>query len=661
MNKIFTLLLLGCLALTAQAQTKTPPAVSAIQEFGKIDNKDLELKSCDFEPDANAMILFNKGDVYYDSNFNITAEYHKRVKIFNDNGKDEANISLEYYGGNRNEYITGLQAETINLVNGKPEITKIDKKAIFTQTIDKLRNSMVFSMPNVKPGSVIEYKYTLHIASISSFPSWEFQQKIPVRYSELDTNIPDLLYFRVINHVNLPFVLSKHSSMARTLGSGSSLLSYSEERDQRALSNIPSLRNEPFMSSYADNVEGLQFSLTSIKSSYGFSQSFSDTWAKVGGILADDEDFGGQLKRKLTNEEVIISKAKTLKTDDEKIAYVFNEVKKAMKWNGVDRWYTNDGTYRAWEKKTGNSAEINLILYHLISQSGVKAYPMVVSTREHGSIDYYNTSLKQFNRAVVYIPIDSVKEYILDATSKYSLYNEIPENLLNSHGLYIDKPNNQYDMISIEKAAPVRHVTIINAEIKPDSKIAGTVQINNFGYDKINHTEKYKTDGEKKYIDYLRDNDNNLKIISFKQSNLEVDSLPLQQDINFTLDLTGSDENYIYFNPNLFTSMRSNPFLAEQRSTDIDFGYPSRNEISGSFKMPAGYKIDALPKSFNMMMPDSSISFKRIIAEQDGYIAVHYIITHAQAQYERKNYDLFREFYKKMHEMLNEQIVLKKS
>lgn len=659
MNKIFTLLFAGLLAFTAKAQTPAPALTT--QEFGKINNSDLELKTCDFEPDANAMILFNKGSIYYDSGFNIAADYHKRIKIFNDNGKDEANISIEYYGGNRSEYISGLQAETINMVNGKPEIVKLDKKAIFTQIIDKQRNSMVFSMPNVKPGSVIEYKYTLHINSIAGFPSWDFQQKIPVRYSELNTSIPDLLYFRVINHVNHSYILNKHTSTPRTLGSGSNPLTYSDENDKRAMNNIHSLHNEPYMSSYADNVEGLQFSLTSIKSSYGFNQSFSDTWAKVGGILADDEDFGGQLKRKLNDEETIINKAKTLKTDDGKIAYVFNEVKKLMKWNGVDRWYTNDGTYRAWEKKTGNSAEINLILYHLLKQSGIKAYPMVVSTREHGTIDYYNTSLKQFNRAVVYIPVDTVKEYILDATSRYSLYNETPENLLNSHGLYIDKENKKFDMVSIEKAALVRHVIMINAEIKSDSKISGTAQINDFGYDKITHTEKYKTDGEKKYTDYLRDNDNNLKITSLKLTNLEVDSLPLQQDINFTLDLTSSDDNYIYFNPNLFTSMRSNPFLAEERLTDIDFGYPSRNEVNGVFKIPTGYKTDVLPKSVNLVMPDKSISFKRIIGEQDGSILVHYIITHEQAQYDKKDYADFREFYKKLHEMLNEQIVLKKS
>ena len=122
------------------------------------------------------------------------------------------------------------------------------------------------------------------------------------------------------------------------------------------------------MSSFHDNVQDIRFQLVSMRPIGGFAKSHSDTWEKVGGKLADDEDFGGQLNRKLNNEEAIITKAKTLKTDDEKIAYIFNEVKNTMKWNGTDDWYTIDGTYRAWENKTGNSAEINLILYHLLKQ-----------------------------------------------------------------------------------------------------------------------------------------------------------------------------------------------------------------------------------------------------------------------------------------------------
>ncbi|SHN31515.1 DUF3857 domain-containing protein [Mucilaginibacter sp. OK098] len=661
MNKFLPVFVLCALCFSVKAQTPAA-TVTTTQPFGKIDNADLELKACDFEKDANAEVLFEKGNVYFGADLlTITEEIHKRVKIFNDNGKSEADVHLKFYSGDRLEYITGIQAETINLVGGKPEIIKLDKKLIYTKIIDKRWSEVSFTLPNVKPGCVIEYKYNLNANSFTDFPDWDFQEKIPVRYSELKTSIPDVFYFRANTHITAPLATRSNTTDSRSLLDGSQTYSYNVENDVRGIANIHSLPDEPFMSSYHDNVQAIRFQLVSIKPMGGFVKSLSDTWAKVGGRLIDDEDFGGQLKRKVNGEEVIITKAKAIKSTDERIAYLFNAVKTAMKWNGDDRWYTNDGTYRAWENKTGNSTEINLILYHLLKQSGIEAYPMVVSTRQHGKVQPFYTSLVQFNRGVVYIPVDTVTNYILDATGKYNMYNETPEELLNSSGLYIDKAKNIYDMVLLKKAAPARESVFITADIKAGGKLEGTAQISSSSYNKINAVERYKKDGEKKYIDFLRNDDNNLKVASLKIENMEVDSLPLMQKLDFNLELAGSDETYIYLNPNLFTPLKLNPFLSENRMTDIDFGYSRNYSINGIYKIPAGYKADALPKSISMTMPDKSFGFKRIIAEQDGSIIVRYSVSYNVAEYSKESYADFFAFFKKMHEMLNEVIVLKKS
>jgi len=661
MIKPLSTLLLCTIALSVNAQT-AGTAIPTTMPYGKIDVADLQMKACDFEKDANAEVLFEKGDSYFDQDFNvITNEVHKRIKIFNDNGKNEADVHISYQGGNQYEFITGVQAETINLVDGKIEITKLDKKLIYDKTIDKRWNEIAFTFPNVKPGSVIEYKYKWNTNAFYHLPTWYFQDKLPIRYNEFSTQIPDVFYFRVQSQFYQPLVKHTTGTDSRTYGSGSDSHTYNLDNELRAMSNIPSLPDEPYMSSFNDNVQCIIFQLISIKPEYGFVHSYSDTWAKVGGILADDEDFGAQLKRKLADEDDLVTKAKALKSDDEKIGFLFNAVKNTMKWNENDDWYTIDGTPKAWEKKTGNSTEINLILYHLIKQAGVDAYPMVVSTRDHGKVRPFYTSLAQFNRAVVYIPVDSTKQYILDASGKYNVYNQTPAELLNSSGLYIDKVKKFFDIIEIKNDLPARQVVLVSGEIKPNGKLEGIAQISSTSYNKIEAVKRYKTDGEKKYIDYLQDGDNNLKIASVAFENMEVDSLPLTQKVAFNLDLAGSDENYIYLNSNLFSSLKTNPFLSENRMTDIDFGYLKAYSINGTFKLPAGYKTDALPKSVSMVMPDKSIVFKRMVAESEGTVVVRYNITYNKVQYSKKDYEYFHEFLKKMYEMLNEQIVLKKS
>ena len=657
MNKFFTILSLCALTLAAKAQQATP----LDQEYGKINQADLEMKACDFEKDANAEVLIDKGDLYYDQTFNVVLEVHRRIKIFNDNGKSNANIVIPFDGGDRSEFITGLQAETVNLVDGKVEITKLDKKQVYIKSIDKVKSEMIFTFPNVNSGSIIEYKYTWNGEDYGYVPAWSYQEDIPVRYTELDTKLPDLLYFTTRVKSLLPLTKYTTSQETGSIGIGQDAIPYTNECSKREMDNIPSLNDEPYMSSKVDNRASISFILTSIRPINGLVKSRADTWAKIGGALADDEDFGHQLKRKLTGEDVIINEAKALKTDDEKIAFLFNKVKTTMKWNDEDTWYTNVGTSSAWDTKTGNATEINLILYHLLKKSGVAAMPMVVSTREHGKVNPSFPYIGQFNRAVVYIPVDSTKMYVLDASNKYNMYNEIPYTLLNSSGLSMDIDNKTEGLIFLQKQSPIRESIFITAEIKPEGKIDGSAEISSLSYNRMSDIDDYTTDGEKKYIDNLREDDNNLKISSLKMENMDVDSLPLVQNIKFNLDLTGSDDNYIYFNSNLFSSLHKNPFLSETRSSDIDFGYPSTLTINGIYKEPAGYKVDALPKNINMTMPDRGITFKRVIGEQNGSIVVRYVVSYNKSIYFKEDYADFHEFFKQLFQMLNEPIALKKS
>ncbi|MBB3054798.1 DUF3857 domain-containing protein [Mucilaginibacter gotjawali] len=673
MYKPVAILLLCFCCFIAKAQTPVPLE----QPYGKVSVEELQMPACDFEKDANAEVLFNFGKILYSDDLkSITLEVHKRIKIFNSNGNNLADIRIPFFSEDRLENITGVEAQTINLVDGKPQVTKLEKKAIVTTILDKENSEVTFAMPNVKPGCIIEYKYKWTGRYNGSMPDWDFQESVPVRYSELDTSIPDVFYFRPLLRVNMPLAKHNRTIQAQVLkvathtftisdngatgDQQSETYNYNANNEVWGMANVPSLRDDAYMSSFEDNVQRLSLDLASIKPIGGISSDFSDTWSKVGYELTKSTIFGDQLNPALNNQDAITAKAVLLASNDEKIAFVFNAVKNAMKWNGMDRWYTIDGTRKAWENKAGNSTEVNLVLYAILKELKIQAYPMVVSTRRNGRPDPWRTSLSQFNRTVVYVPVSADKSYILDATGKYNLYSEPPSDLLNTFGLWVDKSRKTFDTVSIKKELPVRQVVLINAEIKPGGKVEGTAQISSMSYDRINAVKRYQTDGEQKYIDYLRDGDNSLKISGIKFENMDVDTLPLTQNINFNADLPGTDENYIYVNTNMFTSLKSNPFLADSRLSDIYFGYLRNYSINSVYKLPAGYKIDALPKSASMVMPDKSISFKRIIAEQDGSLLVHYVIDIRKAAFNVSEYPGIHDFYKKMFDMLNEQVVLKK-
>ena len=82
--------------------------------------------------------------------------------------------------------------------------------------------------------------------------------------------------------------------------------------------------------------------------------------------------------------------------------------------------------------------------------------------------------------------------------------------------------------------------------------------------------------------------------------------------------------------------------------------------IVATYKIPPGYKVESLPKYANMIIADKSIQFKRILAQEDGSIQLKYEISISRTKFARSEYPALHEFYKKMYDLLNEQIVLKK-
>ncbi len=613
-----------------------------VKKFGEIDTADLKLKSCDFEKDANAMVLFDRAEMIC-AYPEIAMERQKRIKIFNENGKSEGNIKIELNNRFGTEEVLGVEAVTMNLVKGKIEYSKLDPKLVYFERTSETKSAVIFTMPNVKPGSVIEYRYIWTRRFSDNFPKWDFQCDLPTRYSQLDVVIDPMLTFTALFRKDKPFAKDTVNGFGHVW----------------AMANVPSAKEEPFMRSAVDALQSLILIISAIKHG-GEQTQLMQSWDVVGKQIADDKAFSKPYDQSLHDEDDLVKQTKQLKTEDQKVAFLFKMVKTSMKWNENKNWSSKDGIRKAWKLKSGSWGEINMVLCHLLNKAGIRAYPMLVSTRDNGKILSNFVNAYQINKLVTYVPVDSNKYYVLDASDRYNIYNEIPDDLLNSYGLYLNKEKEKYGLVLMKKDAPVRKIVYINADIKPDGTMKGIAQINSLSYNKSGFLELYKKLDEKKYKEYLADNDNNLKISSLKLENMDVDSLPLTQTIEFTLDLPGTDDKYIYFNPNLFTSLYINPFVNETRVSDIDFGYNRAFSITGRYKIPEGYKVDALPKSMSLVMADKSITLRRNTDNQEGYITINYVIVYNKLFYLQAEYPEIHTYYKKMTEILNEQIVLKK-
>src|SRR4051812_5300959 len=113
---LFILLPLFMACPIVYAQTKVPG-------YGKIDKAELENRECDIDHAADAMVLFDVGEVYCNLNLQSTTgsvvrtslSRHVRIKILTEKGFDRANIRIKYYSDRNLEDIINIAAQTINL------------------------------------------------------------------------------------------------------------------------------------------------------------------------------------------------------------------------------------------------------------------------------------------------------------------------------------------------------------------------------------------------------------------------------------------------------------------------------------------------------------------------------------------------------------------
>ncbi|MGN6396397.1 MAG: DUF3857 domain-containing protein [Mucilaginibacter sp.] len=643
MKRLFVLLLQCCAITFVQGQT---------QHFGQIDTADLKLTSCDFEKGANAMVLFDKTEVNALTDVTIITR-HRRVKILNKKGLEQADVTIEYTSKDHFEKITDVEAHTVYLENGVIKTIPVDKTLIYKQTEDKSTKTLKFSFPAVRPGAIVEFTYTRTVDFPGDVPDWNCQESLPVRYSLFDIKITTGYSYKILSRVYQGYDKNVREAI-RNSSNDSTGVHY-----LWAIKDVESFTDEPFTTTPEDNIQNTRFFLLQTPYNDMKLRPRVHTWPLVTGLLLNDPYLRDELTKNLKDDSTLAA-AKLLNTDEEKIGLLFNRVKNKMKWNNRYGTETNDGIKKAWENKRGNSAEINLVLYNFLRMAGIKSNLTFISTRSNGRIELDLPDVRDFNTMVLSVTANK-KTYVLDATSPYNTYNSIPFELLNCYSLTIDPVAKNYDLKVVKDTIPVRKAIFVNAQIKADGKLEGTAHISSYGCLKTNHLAAYAEDGESKFKESLTAGDNNLKILSLKRENMEADSLPLIESVGFKLDLTSSDENYIYVTPTVLTSFRNNPFINETRQADIDFGYIGSYSIRSLYKMPAGYKADALPQGVSMTMPNKSISFKRIVSEQDGQILIRFSIDFAKSVFSVDEYPAIHDFYKKMFEMLNEQIVLKKT
>lgn len=640
MRKIIALIAIVGLTLPVLAQKdKDVPA------FGTVDKADLQLKECDFDKDAEALVLFDVGEAYLDNLGTIELQRHVRIKILKDKGLTAADIHIPFHSYRGDENIKGLTAQTYNLDgNGNIITTKVEKKLIFEKPLSKRYSEQVFTFPEVKAGSIIEYKYTHTNIGLSN---WYFQRSFPVRYSRYRVDFPEEVEFVCTPMCVLPVQQKSESKGRRILRTLS-------------MTNIPALRDEPYISCEDDYLQRIETRVIAINPAGMPRQSRIYNWPQIIKFLAEDEDFGVQLKRDIPRTADLEEALKKLNDPFQKMVTIHHYVRKNMEWNNYGSIWALNGVKSAWKEKKGTSGEINLILVNLLKDAGLKASPLLVSTRDNGRVNTSFAHWRNFNKVLAYVTIGE-KFYVLDATEKYTPSHLIPYEVMYSEGLVIEKIDTRewgWRVIWSDKPH-FRETIVVQGMIDEEGLMKGSASVSSYDYSRVQRIPVLKQDKNKFIEKFFTAANPGVKIDTLNIENEDIDTLPLTQTIKFNQPVNSSGD-YKYFSVNMFTGLEKNPFVADNRFSDVFFGANQNYQIVASITIPESYEFEALPKSIRMIMPDTSIAITRRVNSEKNVLAVRISLEFKKPVYSPEEYPDFKEFYKQLFTLLNEQYAIRK-
>lgn len=654
--KMFLFILLNLVCISSFGQKHLPG-------FGKVSEEELEMKDCSFDPGAVAIKLIDYGKLVYDRGlegmtlFKTKYEFRTRIKILKKEGFDLANVEIPFYAYNNDEKIWDIDACTINKdENGKASVINVGKANISTRKINKRISKLVIVFPEIKEGCIIEYRYKLDRDAFTSIKSWYFQQNIPTRYSEYDINVPAMLRFSTQPTIT-GFMDVQTTTDDDVINVGGNAYRFKMIRKRFIMKDLPGIGTEPYMGSADDYKQRVDFELSKIDMGNNQVTNLKSTWSDVAEILSADEDFGKQLIKPVPEADALINTAKQITDPRSRARFLFRQVNARFKKVNEDEIFADKGISHALMKSEGNRADANLLLVALCQKSGLKSFPILMSTRENGLVNTLNTSLRQFNRVYCYIE-DGQDFLVLDAADAYSVFGLIPPDVVNTRGFIVNPAVAKWIDITDNKHKYAM-IIALQGDVDANGLMKGTCSISSSDYCKAEHKAAYYKGIEEFKKEYYQTPYPSVTMDDYQVKNLDADSLPLTENIGFHSQLSESG-NYRYFNTNYFNGFDKNPFIAVARKADVDFGYVQDYTIYGNFTIPEDYEFDVLPRNIELLMDGSQTKFSRVYNVSGNVLDMRVVISMPETFYPAASYDDLREFFSKMIYSLNEQIIIKK-
>lgn len=621
-----------------------------------------------YAPDstASAVVLCKQTHASYEyigNDFRLATSHEVKIKILRPDGTSYANVTIPYYereeAGSGKEAVSQIEATSYNLENGQVVKTRMKKEFIFKERMNSKYMQVKFSIPNVKVGTVIEYKYKTISDFYYSLDSWEAQESIPVLYGMYNVMIPE--YFRFnLEMRGTERLESKETpestSFTVTDRTGSAIIRCACRSLTFKAHQLPALRADNYIWCADDYRSRVNFELKGLDFPGAMYKSFTQTWEEIDEMLLKDSEFGEQLKtRHPYQEEVAALQLDKLPDTQAKVTALYSFLKKKVSWNEQYNLYGN--VKKAVKTGTGSNADINFLLISMLRDSGISAYPVVMSLRSRGVFPFSYPSIQKINTFVVAIAHTDSTYLFLDGSVRHGAIDILPPVLMVNRARLVNEKSSQWVDLSTLGKNHLR--SMVSATIDADGKISGTRTASYQGQYASNLRSRFKAAKDSAEFVGKVESEENIQVSNLAIKELHTLSPQVTETLTFEKQSTVND-NLIYLNPLVFTHISKPIFTQEERKLPIELPFPDQVTLTVSLTLPQGYAVEELPKPLIVFIENDQGKCMYNIKQQDNKLTLLYRFQLSKLLFLPSEYTQLKAFWESIVNMNNEMIVLKK-
>jgi hypothetical protein len=647
MVRLRSLALAASSALILSVAVLCPLRANAVG-FQPVSPDELKMTSEPKAPGASAIVLYRQVD-RDDNGVTSHEDNYFRIKILREEGRSHADIEIPFSkeGG---ENIVNIRARTI-----RPDgsIANFEGK-VFEKTIVKAKGvkylAKTFTLPDVQPGSILEYFYTVDLRENFIYNSrW-------IISSELFTK-------------NAKFSLKSYSGfnlrwswqgISTTPNEGPDKIVRIEVRD------IPAFETEDFMPPANELKARVDF----IYSSDSFENDPVKFWKKAGKKMNDvAESF--IKKHKVTDEAVshIVSptdspedKAKKLYMRVQQLRNTSYEVSKTEQEKKRDKEKELTNVDEVLQRGYGDSVQLTRLYLAMVRTAGINAYEAMVSDRRDYLFNPKQLDSSRLNSNVVLIRFKDQDVYC-DPGSAFTPFGLLPWSETGVKGLRLDKDGGSWIETplpdsSVSQIARKANLKLIAESGSLEGKLTVTYTGLEAAYRRVDQRNQDETARKKFIEDEVRESiPAAIEVELINSPEWKNSSLPLVAEFNLQVPGWASAAGRrAMLTVGLFSATEKRVFDHAGRAHPIYYAYPNSKLDDVTIDLPDGWRVSSVPQATNDVQP--IIGYTSKVTSENGTLHLSRKFSTDILMIESKYYSALQNFYRMVRTSDEQQIVL---